>query len=312
MGGMTQGSTEAWPELPLAAWQDTYATLQLWTQIVGKLRLALAPHVNHWWQVTLYVSSSGLTTGPIPYGAGSFTVEFDFLRHVLRISTSDGRQESFPLQPMTVAEFYREFMARLRKLGIAARIWTRPQEIPDPVTRFENDTAHGSYDPDYANRFWRILVQCERLFARFRSGFIGKVSPVHFFWGSFDLAVTRFSGRPAPQHPGGVPNLADWVAREAYSHECSSGGFWPGGGPVSGAAFYSYTYPAPPGFPEAKVAPGAAYFHPQLGEFILPYDAVRAAADPDALVLDFLHSTYEAGANLGKWEREALERNTSI
>ncbi len=298
---------ERWPELPYNAWKDTRDTLHLWTQIVGKIRLAQMPWQNHSWHVTLYVTARGLTTGPMPWNGGSFQIGFDFIDHVLQIRTSDGRLREFSLRPMPVAEFYAGVVVSLADLGISVRIHTMPNEIPDAVP-FDQDTVHKSYDPDYAHRFWRVLLAANEVFAKFRTGFLGKVSPVHFFWGSFDLAVTRFSGRVAPKHPGGVPHLPNAVAQEAYSHEVSSAGFWPGGGgPVEYAAFYSYAYPAPEGFASATVRPGEAFFSKELGEFILPYDAVRTASDPDKALIEFLQSTYEAAANLGKWDRKALE-----
>jgi hypothetical protein len=299
-------AAEIWPPLPLAGWQDTYATLHRWTQIVGKLRLALAPALNHWWQVPLYVTSRGLTTSLIPHGARSFQVDFDFIDHCLRIEASDGATSGFDLEPRSVAAFYQQIMQRLAALGLETHIWTMPVEIENPEP-FETDTQHAAYDPDAAQRFWRILVQSDRLMNAFRARFIGKASPVHFFWGSFDLAVTRFSGRAAPPHPG-APNIADRITREAYSHEVSSAGFWPGGGPLAYPAFYSYAYPAPPGFADWKIRPDAAFYAKDLGEFLLPYDAVREATDPDAMLLDFLQSSYEAAADLGKWDRKALER----
>jgi hypothetical protein len=290
----------------LAAWDDTRATLHLWTQVIGKIRLAQAPLINHWWQVPLYVSARGLTTSSIPWGGDSFQIDFDFLDHQLRIETSRGARERIALRPCSVAEFHGEVMARLRALGLEVRIWSMPVELDDPVP-FQDDVAHASYDPEQAQRFWRALVQVDRVLTLFRARFIGKVSPVHFFWGSFDMAVTRFSGRTAPPHPG-APNLADFVTREAYSHECSSCGFWPGGPGMPEAAFYAYAYPAPDGFERAAVRPAAAYFHEGLSEFILPYEAVRQAADPDRALLEFLQSTYEAAADLGGWNRAALER----
>jgi hypothetical protein len=293
---------DSWPELPLAAWQDTYATLQMWTQIVGKVRLALSPHVNHWWQVPLYVSARGLTTSAIPYGDGIFEVQFDFIEHELIIQTSWGASRTMELEPRSVADFYAEFMSALRSLGIEVKIWTMPCEVPNLV-RFERDTQHASYDREYAHRLWKILVLCDSIFKEFRAGFIGKDSPVHFFWGSFDLCVTRFSGRRAPERPG-----ADSITREAYSHEVISAGFWPGGGEVKGAAFYAYAAPEPAGFGEQKVKPAAAFYHPGMKEFLLMYDDVRRAASPREALLGFLQSTYEAGANLGKWDRKELER----
>ncbi len=303
---MTENAT-VWPSLPLAEWQDTYATLHLWTQVVGKIRLAQAPLVNHWWQVPLYVTARGLTTSPMPYGARSFQIDFDFIDHQLVIADNDGRTERVALMPRSVADFHREVMARLAALGLAVKIWTMPVEIADAIP-FDRDHAHASYDKEYANRFWRILVQSERLFTRFRARFLGKVSPVHFFWGSFDLAVTRFSGRTAPDFQGGAPNLGKWVMREAYSHEVSSCGFWPGGGAMPAPTFYSYAYPPPPGFAAAPVRPEGALWQAELGEFILPYDLVRQDAHPDACLLAFLDSTYAAAAELGRWDRAALER----
>ncbi|HEU4661731.1 MAG TPA: DUF5996 family protein [Pseudolabrys sp.] len=303
---MASGS-ERWPELPYAAWKDTRDTLHLWTQIVGKIRLALTPWRNHSWHVTLYVTPRGLTTSPIPHSGGSFSIDFDFIDHVLWMRTSDGRVRQMMLRPMPVAEFYAGLMAALGELGIVVRINRMPNEIPDAVP-FDQDRVHSAYDPDYANRFWRVLLASHDVMAHFRTAFLGKVSPVHFFWGSFDLAVTRFSGRTAPRHPGGVPNLPDQVAQEAYSHEVSSAGFWPGGGgPVEYAAFYSYAYPAPEGFSAARVRPAQAMWSNELGEFLLAYDAVRTAQDPDATLMEFLQSTYEAAADLGKWNRAALE-----
>jgi Family of unknown function (DUF5996) len=295
-----------WPELATAAWRDTYATLHLWTQIVGKVRLTKAPWLNHSWHVALYVTARGLTTSPIPDGARTFQIDFDFIDHVLRISTSDGAQRQFALAGQSVASFYAGVIAALKELGVAVTIDETPNELPDPV-RFSEDNKHASYDPDAVWRFFQILANCDRVFKQFRSGFLGKASPVHFFWGSFDLAVTRFSGRRAPRHPGGVPNLPDAVAYEAYSHEVSSAGFWPGSGVVDYPAFYSYAYPEPPGFRTAKVRPDAAFFGEALGEFILPYDVVRTAKDPDKVLLDFLQSTYEAAAISAKWDRDALE-----
>jgi len=303
----TTKSGKIWPGLPLAEWSDTCATLQLWTQIVGKIRLAQAPLVNHWWQVPLYLTARGLTTSPMPFGALSFQIDFDFIDHRLVIATSEGRTAGMALEPRPVADFYRDLMAELKHLGIAVRIWTMPVEIHDAIP-FEQDRTHAAYDRDYANRFWRILVQCDRLLTLFRSRFIGKVSPVHFFWGSFDLAVTRFSGRLAPDHPGTAPHIGNWVMREAYSHEVSSCGFWPGGGAMPEAAFYAYAYPQPPGFAKAGLKPKAAFWNEEFGEFILPYEAVRREPDADAQILAFLESTYAAAAELGDWDRAALER----
>jgi uncharacterized protein DUF5996 len=295
-----------WPELPTAAWRDTYATLRLWTQIVGKIRLSRSPWLNHSWHVTLYVNARGLTTSPIPDGARHFEIEFDFIDHSLRILASDGPRRQFPLAGQSVASFYTLIVAALAELGIDAVIDEMPNELPDPV-RFSHDNAHASYDGDAVRRFFRILSSTDRVFKQFRTAFLGKASPVHFFWGSFDLAVTRFSGRRAPRHPGGVPHLADAVASEAYSHEVSSAGFWPGSGAIDYPAFYSYAYPEPSGFRATKVKPDAAFFHETMGEFILPYDAVRTAADPEQALLDFLQSTYEAAANAATWDRDALE-----
>ncbi|ALP54535.1 hypothetical protein Tel_16020 [Candidatus Tenderia electrophaga] len=297
-----------WPELPFAAWRDTCATLHLWTQIVGKIRLAQTPWINHSWHVPLYVSGRGLSTSPIPYGGSAFQIDFDFIDHALLIHSSDCLSRRVPLRPQSVADFYRALMATLGELGLDIRINPMPNEIPDAI-RFDQDTTHDHYDAESVTRFWRALVQVDRVFKEFRARFLGKCSPVHFFWGSFDLAVTRFSGRPAPPHPGGFPNMPDWVAREAYSHEVSSAGFWPGGGGIDHAAFYSYAYPTPNGFAEAPVRPSAAYFSKQLGEFILPYDDVRQAASPDELLLGFLQSSYAAAADLAQWDRDALERD---
>jgi hypothetical protein len=296
-----------WPSLPLAAWQDTYATVHLWTQIIGKIRLALTPKLNHWWQSTLYVTPRGLTTASIPYETRTFQISFDFLDHHLQIDTSDGITKRIALTPRSVADFYQLVLTTLSSIGIEVRIWTMPQEVSEPIP-FDLDHQHASYDPEYAQRFWRILVQVDRVMTLFRSQFIGKSSPVHFFWGSFDLAVTRFSGRRAPEHPGGVPNMADWVTREAYSHEVSSCGFWPGGGPVVEPVFYAYAYPAPEGFRDYPVQPKEAFYSSELQEFILPYEVVRQAREPDAVILAFLQSTYEAAANLGHWDRVAVER----
>jgi Family of unknown function (DUF5996) len=296
-----------WPELPYAAWKDTRDTLHLWTQIVGKIRLMQTPWLNHSWHVVLYVTPRGLTTSPIPYRERTFQIDFDFIDHVLWVRTSNGDLRRLLLAPMPVAQFHTELFAAMTELGLDVRITTMPCEIADGIP-FDQDRTHASYDRDYATRFWRVLLSTCQVLARFRTAFLGKASPVHFFWGSFDLAVTRFSGRPAPPHPGGVPHLPDAVAREAYSHEVSSAGFWPGGGgPVEYAAFYSYAYPAPQGFASAAVRPEQAFFSRELGGFILPYDAVRAASDPEGELMEFLQSTYEAAANLGHWDRAALE-----
>jgi hypothetical protein len=295
-----------WPALDYPAWQDTCATLHMWTQIVGKVRLALAPPVNHWWHVPLYVTARGLTTSPIPYGDRSFQVDFDFIDHHLRIDLSDGRRDGFALVPRTVADFFDEFMGRLRALGIDVRIWTMPVEVADAVP-FDQDRDHAAYDPDAVNRFWRALGQTDQVFTEFRGRFLGKASPVHFFWGSCDLAVTRFSGRPAPPPPSN-PLIPEAVNREAYTHEVSSCGFWPGNGGFGQAAFYCYAYPQPPGFGDAAVTAPGAYYSKEIGEFILPYDAVRQAERPRELLLRFLQETYEAAAVLGRWDRAALER----
>jgi hypothetical protein len=300
-------SDQVWPELNWQDWQATGDTLHRWTQIVGKLRLALAPMASHWWQVALYVTARGLTTSPIPYGEQTFEVTFDFIDHVLLIDTSGGARERIALKPMSVAAFYAEVMQRLRRLGIDVHLWTMPCEIPDAAA-FDQDHVHAAYDAEYAQRFWRVLLNAHRVFTAFRAEFIGKVSPVHFFWGSFDLAVTRFSGRAAPPHPGSAPNTANWVMREAYSHEVSSCGFWPGNGGYGRAAFYSYAYPTPPGFDAVPLRTPGAFFDSQLGEFVLPYDAVRQVADPDATLLTFLQETYVAAANNGGWDRAVLER----
>jgi hypothetical protein len=276
------------------------------TQIVGKVRLARTPWLNHSWHVALYVSGRGLTTSPIPDGARSFQIDFDFIDHMLRISTSDGQQRKLPLTAQPISAFYAAVMAALAELGIEVKIDDKPNELPDPI-RFPKDRVHASYDPHAVHRFWQMLRQADRVFAKFRTGFLGKSSPVHFFWGSFDLAVTRFSGRSAPRHPGGVPNLPDAVAQEAYSHEVSSAGFWPGGGGIDYPAFYSYAYPEPKGFRTTRVRPDTALFSDALAEFILPYDSVRTAADPDNMLLDFLQSTYEAAADAAEWNRAALE-----
>jgi hypothetical protein len=294
---------DSWPELPLQAWQDTYETLHMWTQIVGKVRLALSPRINHWWEVALYVNARGLTTSAIPYEGRNFDIQFDLIEHKLIIQTSWASSKTLALRPQSVADFYAEFMSALRSLGIAVKIWPMPCEVPNPV-RFTSDTQHASYDPEYVQRFWRILISCDNIFQEFRAHFIGKDSPVHFFWGSFDLCVTRFSGRPAPERPG-----ADPVTREAYSHEVISAGFWPGGGDIKGAAFYAYAAPEPSGFAEQPVRPAAAFYHPQLREFLLMYDDVRLAASPRQALLDFLQSTYEAGAKLANWDRKELERH---
>src|SRR5947209_11346188 len=277
--GQHRGS-ELWPALPLDEWKETYATLHRWSQIVGKVRLALMPWINHSWHVTLYLTARGLTTSPIPCGARSFQIDFDFVDHQLPVRTSDGEVRSLALRPRSVADFYRELMATLGELGVEVVIYPRPNELQD-ATPFAEDESHASYDRDAANRCWRVLVQTERVFTAFRARFLGKCSPVHFFWGAFDLAVTRFSGRAAPRHPGGVPHLPDWVVREAYSHEVCSAGFWPGGGAIAYPAFYSYAYPEPAGYRDARVRPPGASYSTELGEFLLPYDEVRTAQSPD-------------------------------
>ena len=298
----------AWPELPYAAWKDTYATLHLWTQIAGKIRLVQTPWLNHSWHVVLYVTPRGLTTSPIPFGERTFELDFDFLDHKLLVSASDGGQKEIELFPRSVADFYADVMRVLAELGIEVRINQLPNEIPDAI-RFSGDHVHASYDREYAERFWRILVQSARVLSRFRTSFIGKCSPVHFFWGSFDLAVTRFSGRKAPPFTpsGAVPNMPAAVELDAYSHECSSAGFWPGGQGVDYPAFYSYASPAPDGFSTASIRPADAFWNKDLGQFNLPYDAVRTADDPERTLMDFLISTYEAAASAGNWDRVALE-----
>jgi len=295
-----------WPDIPTAAWTETRDALHRWTQIVGKVRLARAPWLNHGWHATLYVTARGLTTGPVPAAGKSIELAFDFLDGVLTLRASDGAGADVALGPGSVADFHARVMAALERIGAATRINRRPNEIAGALP-FDEDTAVRPYDGAAVLRFWRALVQVERVFQDFRTGFLGKCSPVHFFWGSFDLAVTRFSGRAAPPHPGGVPALPDAVTREAYSHEVSSAGFWPGGGGVDHPAFYSYAYPEPPGFRDARARPAAAAFEAGLGEFLLPYDAVRTAPAPDAALMDFLHSTYAAAADAAGWPRTALE-----
>ncbi|HET6588356.1 MAG TPA: DUF5996 family protein [Oleiagrimonas sp.] len=296
-----------WPELPYLAWKDTCTTLQLWTQIIGKIRLVQTPWLNHSWHTTLYLTARGLTTSPIAYRKRRFfQIDFDFIDHVLLIHVDDGAKGTVPLEPQSVAAFEAAVFAALNKLGLEVSINNQPNEIPNP-TPFNKDTVHDAYNSDYAQRFWRVLLQADRVFKHFRTGFLGKASPVHFFWGSFDLAVTRFSGRRAPPHPGNVPGLPDSVCREAYSHEVSSAGFWPGGGPTDYAAFYSYAYPTPEAFSRQPIDPAEAFFDEGAGEFILPYDAVRTAADPDRTLLDFLQTTYKAAAETAGWDRERLE-----
>ncbi len=296
-----------WPDLPLDAWSETCDTLHLWTQVAGKVRLALTPLVNHWWNVTFRVTSRGLIAPANHYGGRSFDIMFDLFDHQLLIATSDGSLESFPLKAMSVAEFYETFMERLRRLDIDVRIWTMPGEIDNAIP-FDQDQSHAHYDSEYVSRFRRVLVQSTRVMNEFRARFIGKVSPVHFFWGSFDLAVTRFSGRTAPPPHGSTPNVAPWVMAEAYSHEVSSCGFWPGNGGYGQPAFYVYAYPEPDGYGDTPLGTADAFYDKSLGQFILPYEAVRLARDPDALLLGFLQDTYEAAADLAEWHREALER----
>jgi hypothetical protein len=302
MADSNKTRAEVWPSLPLEEWKDTYATLHMWTQIVGKIRLVNSPRINHWWQVPLYVSARGLTTTAIPHGTRNFEIEFDFIEHQLVIRTSDGDTRNLALAPQSVADFYRALMTTLDALGLEVKIRAIPDEVPNPIP-FADDNEHASYEGEYANRLWRILTQTDRVFKEFRSRFIGKVSPVHFFWGSFDLAVTRFSGRRAPER-----EAADSITREAYSHEVISHGFWPGSGNIEMPAFYSYTAPEPAGLPQAKIRPASAFYNPPTGGFILPYNDVRQADDPDQLLMEFLQSTYEAGANLAGWDRAALER----
>jgi hypothetical protein len=292
----------ALPALPFDSWKDSLATLHMWSQIVGKVRLKLCPLVNHWWNVPFYVTARGMTTSVMPYEQRDIEAEFDFIEHKLAIETSDGRVGTIALAPQSVAEFYRRFMEALGGLGVNVRIWTTPCEIPNPIP-FEQDNTHSAYDPEAAHKFWRILVWVDQIFKEFRADFQGKASPVHFFWGSFDLAVTRFSGRPAPERPG-----ADSITREAYSHEVSSAGFWPGGGDIKGPAFYSYAAPEPAGFAEQHVAPRPAFYHPQMKEFLLMYDDVRTAASPKDALMEFLQTTYNAAADLGRWDRKSLER----
>jgi hypothetical protein len=298
---------DAWPDLTLSEWEGTRDTLHLWTQVVGKIRLAQTPWINHSWHVALYLTARGLTTSVIPYGARTFEIDFDFIDHRLAIASSDGRVGGFVLEPQSVASFYERLMKQLDDLGLSVKIYATPNEVGDPIA-FERDETHRAYDAEYVNRFWRTLVQADRIFKIFRARFIGKCSPVHFFWGAGDLAVTRFSGRPAPRHPGGIPHLPDRVTREAYSHEVSSCGFWPGGGAIPYAAFYSYSYPEPAGFSAAPVDPTGAFYSPDFREFILPYDVVRQSASPDDRLLTFLQSTYEAAANLARWDRDSLEQ----
>jgi hypothetical protein len=298
---------DTWPQLPrFGEWQETFTTLHLWAQIVGKIRLAATPWLNHSWHATFYVTARGLTTSPIPYGRRILEIEFDFIDQLLGFRSSDGRTLRLPLQTQTVADFHAAVMRALADLDVALDVHGRPNEIAEPI-RFRDDRVHGAYDPAHAERFWRALVQVDRVFKQFRTGYLGKVSPVHLFWGALDLAVTRFSGRPAPAHPGGIPHIPDAITQEAYSHEVSSAGFWPGGGPIDEALFYSYAYPEPPGFQGAAIQPAAASYHEQLREFVLPYEVVRAAQSPEETLLGFLDSTYRAAADAGGWDRAALE-----
>lgn len=296
-----------WPDLPFAAWSETCDTLQLWTQIIGKVRIARTALINHWWNATLFVTARGLAAPAMPYDGRTFDIIFDFVDHRLVIETSDGRVEGFALEPMAVADFYDEFMQRLHRLGIDIHIWTMPSEIESALP-FDRDRTHAQYDTVYAQKFWLALVQANRVMNEFRARFIGKASPVHFFWGSFDLAVTRFSGRAAPPPKGVTPNVAGWVMAEAYSHECSSCGFWPGNGGYGRAAFYVYAYPEPAGYGDTRLSTAGAFYDKGLGQFILPYDAVRVSGDPDKLLLGFLQETYAAAAELAKWDRKTLER----
>ena len=308
MSTPNRSSSSDWPELPYSDWSASAATLHLMTQVVGKIRLARTPWTNHSWHVPLYLTARGLTTSPVPHGGGAFEIRFDLIDHKLVIDTIDGARRVLALEPRTIADFYLDVLDNLGGLGVDVSIHTTPSELPDAIP-FEQDTIHRDYDPGFVTRFFRALAQVDRVFKEFRAGFIGKCSPVHFFWGSFDLAVTRFSGREAPAHPGGVPNFPDWVAREAYSHEVSSAGFWPGGAGFEEAAFYSYAYPAPEGFYEAGIRPASAFWSNDLGEFLLPYREVQTATSPDELLLEFLQSTYEAAADCAGWDRTALERD---
>jgi hypothetical protein len=305
--GSSGPSSSHWPRLPVAEWTPTRDTLQLWTQIVGKVRMVNTPLINHWWNVPLYVTARGLTTSLVPHPHGTdFQIDFDLHDHQLNIATDAGERRSFPLESRPVAEFYARLMELLEHLGVGTTIWPMPVEIEGAVP-FTEDHVHGTYDPDQAHRFWLLLVQSERVFEVFRSRFIGKASPVHLFWGALDLAVTRFSGRTAPPHPGGAPNCGPRVMLEAYSHEVSSCGYWPGG--EGEGVFYSYAYPEPPGYRETAILPESASFREDLGEFVLPYEVVRRAGDPDAVVLDFLQSSYEAAADCARWNRHDLERH---
>jgi len=297
--------SEAWPALPFAGWKDTAATLHMWTQVVGKIRLSLAPWTNHSWHVTLYLTARGLTTSPVPYGQRIFEIQFDFIDHHLRVVSADGQLEQIPLESRSVADFYRHLMAAMKDMGLAVEINTTPNEVVEAIP-FEKDEIHRAYNPTQANRFWRVLAQSDRVFKEFRARFCGKCSPVHFFWGSFDLAVTRFSGRQAPPHPGGIPHLPDAVTREAYSQEVSSLGFWPGNEQMPEPIFYSYAYPAPAGFDSAKIEPAGASYNAQLKEFVFPYEKMRTASNPDEQLLQFAQSTYDAASTLAQWDRTAL------
>ena len=303
----TSPDSDRWPALPFNEWRDTAATLHMWTQIVGKIRLVQTPWLNHSWHVTLYVTPRGMTTGAIPHGDRTFSIEFDFIAHELHIRTCEGGVESIRLEPQDTADFYCSVMSSLELLGYPVAINTTPNEIEDAIP-FPDDRVHKAYDPDAANRFWRILFQVDRIFNQFRADFSGKASPVHFFWGSFDLAVTRFSGREAPDHPGGLPNMPLWVAQEAYSHEVSSAGFWPGSDAFPEPIFYSYAYPSPQGFKEASVAPKGAYWLDAMGEFVLPLDVVRESTSPDEALHEFLRTTFDAAAELGEWDLSAYRR----
>lgn len=301
-------SSGPWPSLPWEEWKDTAKTLHLWMQIVGKVRTVQSPWTNHSWHVPLYLTSRGMTTSPIPHGHRTFDLAFDFFSHELRITTSEGDLSSIELRPRSVANFHDELMGKLDELGYPVEIYPIPAELPDPVIPYPEDDTHASYDPQYAERFWRVILSADRVFKRFRAEFVGKASPVHFFWGSFDLAVTRFSGRPAPAHPGGVPNFPDWIAREAYSHEVSSAGFWPGNDANPQPIFYCYAYPAPEGFAAAPVEPAEAYYDEGLYEFVLPYEQMRRLDDPEAALMRFLETTYAAAADAAMWDRDDIER----
>jgi len=304
---MSTPATQRWPAIPVSSWQDARDTLHLYTQVIGKVRLANEPLANHWWNSTLYVSARGLTTSLMPHPTGpAFQIDFDFVDHRLNVTTVDGTQQSIPLEARPVAEFYGAVITTLDELGVGTEIWPIPVEIPDAIP-FRDDRIHASYDPDAVSRFWRALVAIEAVFKRFRSRFVGKASPVHYFWGAIDLAYTRFSGRPAPPHPGGAPNCGPHVMWEAYSHEVSSCGYWPGG-PGQEGVFYAYAYPEPPNYRDSAVAPTGARWDGELSEFVLPYEVVRTAPDPNATLLEFLQSTYDAAADTAAWDRTALDR----